>query len=315
MAWDLHNNIKRVRSISPVAVGTTGTGQTGKIVDRAGYEAVEFEFDYGSITATNAVFTVVVKEGDVTGTMTSIADADLIGTEAGRRHRRRRDPHLGRVQERLQASRLHRQEALRPGLQAVLDDDGRDPRWRPPCCSAAAARPGRDLTHLAEPLPVLQELAQAAPVLLASVPNEDVFPWRPEYVFHHRHYTPGDFGGCSPKRVSECIADRRSVGPESPVDTADKGRTIAVEARRDDPLASTKANSEPPGREAEQVRAAGLQSRRGAHREPASATSSSSASAPRSSSTWTWSSASAGARPSPIRSGASMPSATSCSAT
>jgi hypothetical protein len=81
MAWDLHSNIKRVRSISPVAVGTTGTGQTGKIVDRAGYEAVEFEFDYGSITATNAVFTVVVKEGDTTGAMTSIADANLIGTE------------------------------------------------------------------------------------------------------------------------------------------------------------------------------------------------------------------------------------------
>ncbi len=81
MAWDLHNNIKRVRSISPVAIGTTGTGQAGKIVDRLGYQAVEFELDYGSITATNAVFTVVLKEGDTTGAMTSIADADLIGTE------------------------------------------------------------------------------------------------------------------------------------------------------------------------------------------------------------------------------------------
>jgi hypothetical protein len=28
------NELKRVRSISPVAIGTTGTGQTGKIVDR-----------------------------------------------------------------------------------------------------------------------------------------------------------------------------------------------------------------------------------------------------------------------------------------
>jgi hypothetical protein len=80
--WDLHNNIKRVRSISPIAIGTTGTGQTGKIVDRAGFEAVEFELDYGSITATNATISVVLKEGDVTGTMTSIADADLLGTES-----------------------------------------------------------------------------------------------------------------------------------------------------------------------------------------------------------------------------------------
>lgn len=80
--WDLHNNIKRVRSISPVAIGTTGTGQAGKIVDTQGYEAVEFEFDYGAITATAAVFTPVVKHGDTTGAMTSIADTDLIGTEA-----------------------------------------------------------------------------------------------------------------------------------------------------------------------------------------------------------------------------------------
>ena len=36
-----------------------------------------------SITATTAVFTVLVKEGAVTGTLTSVADADLLGTEAG----------------------------------------------------------------------------------------------------------------------------------------------------------------------------------------------------------------------------------------
>jgi hypothetical protein len=83
---DLHDQIRIIRSISPVAVGTTGTGQTGKIVDRLRsgvyYNAVEFAIGYGTVTATNAAFTVVVKEGDVTGTMTSIADADLIGTEA-----------------------------------------------------------------------------------------------------------------------------------------------------------------------------------------------------------------------------------------
>lgn len=80
--YDIHDNIKVVRSISPVAVGTTGTGQTGKIVDRAGYAGVEFLVAFGSITATNATFTLTVKEGDVTGTMTSIADGDLIGLEA-----------------------------------------------------------------------------------------------------------------------------------------------------------------------------------------------------------------------------------------
>lgn len=85
------NEFKAVRSISPVAIGTTGTGQTGKIVDRRptvsgnviNYRRVAFVLDFGTITATNANFTVVVKEGDVTSAMTSIADTDLDGTEAG----------------------------------------------------------------------------------------------------------------------------------------------------------------------------------------------------------------------------------------
>jgi hypothetical protein len=80
---DLHNNIKVLTAIKPVAVGTTGTGQTGKIIDRRGYQSVEFLISYGAITATNAVFTPTMKEGDVTGTMTSVADGDLLGSESG----------------------------------------------------------------------------------------------------------------------------------------------------------------------------------------------------------------------------------------
>lgn len=79
---DLHNNIGLARGVAPVAVGTTGTGQVGKIVDRKGYQGVEFLIGYGSVTATNAVFTVTMKEGDATGSMTSVADADLLGTES-----------------------------------------------------------------------------------------------------------------------------------------------------------------------------------------------------------------------------------------
>ncbi|CAN5480164.1 hypothetical protein BH10PSE7_BH10PSE7_15410 [soil metagenome] len=79
---ELHNNIKAIRAISPVAVGTTGTGQAGKIIDRQGYRGIEFIIGYGSITATNATFTPVMKEGDATGTMTSVADGNLLGTEA-----------------------------------------------------------------------------------------------------------------------------------------------------------------------------------------------------------------------------------------
>lgn len=79
---DMQTGIKPVRVVGPVAVGTTGTGQTGKIVDRQGFGGVEFIASYGAITSTSAVFTLTVLEGDVTGTMTSVADGDLIGTEA-----------------------------------------------------------------------------------------------------------------------------------------------------------------------------------------------------------------------------------------
>lgn len=80
---DLYSGLKVQRVIAPVAIGTTGTGQTGKIIDRQGYIGpVLFDLAYGAVTATNATHTVTVKEGDTTGALTSVADTDLIGTEA-----------------------------------------------------------------------------------------------------------------------------------------------------------------------------------------------------------------------------------------
>ncbi len=78
---DLHNSIKQQRIVGPVAIGANGT-ITGKIIDRKGYGGVEFVSGYGAITTTGTVVTLVAFEGDVTGTMTSVADADLLGTEA-----------------------------------------------------------------------------------------------------------------------------------------------------------------------------------------------------------------------------------------
>ena len=77
---ELHNNVKQVLAIIPAAIGANAT-KTGNIIDRQGYGGVEFLVSYGSITTTGTVVTLVVKEGDVTGTLTSVADADLIGTE------------------------------------------------------------------------------------------------------------------------------------------------------------------------------------------------------------------------------------------
>jgi hypothetical protein len=81
MSRDLYSRVLVQRVISPVAIGTTGTGQTGKVIDRRGYDGVLFAIAYGTITATNATYTVTVKEGDATGTMTSVADTYLRGTE------------------------------------------------------------------------------------------------------------------------------------------------------------------------------------------------------------------------------------------
>lgn len=79
----LHYVIAAKRTIAAVAAGATGVGVVGKVVDRKGFNQVEFVISYGTITATSATITPIVKHGDVTGTMTSVADADLDGTEAG----------------------------------------------------------------------------------------------------------------------------------------------------------------------------------------------------------------------------------------
>jgi hypothetical protein len=79
----IHTEVITARGLGPVAVGTTGTGTTGKAVDRRGYRRVEAICSYGTVTATNATITLTLFEGDVTGTMTSVADADLDGTELG----------------------------------------------------------------------------------------------------------------------------------------------------------------------------------------------------------------------------------------
>lgn len=78
---DLHNNIVAKLVIAPIAIGANAT-KTGKIIDRQGYGGVEFIASYGAVTTTGTICTLVAFEGDVTGSMTSVADADLLGTEA-----------------------------------------------------------------------------------------------------------------------------------------------------------------------------------------------------------------------------------------
>jgi len=77
---DLHNNCRTARGWA--AKAASGGVAAAKITDRQGYGGVEFLISYGAVTATNATATVLVKDGDVTGTLTSVADTYLLGTEA-----------------------------------------------------------------------------------------------------------------------------------------------------------------------------------------------------------------------------------------
>ena len=78
---DLHNSIDQIRVIGPVAIGANAT-KTGVIVDRRGFGGVEFVCAYGAVTTTGTVCTVVVKEGDVTGTFLNDTAATEMGTVA-----------------------------------------------------------------------------------------------------------------------------------------------------------------------------------------------------------------------------------------
>ncbi len=77
---DLFSSIRTKTVVTPTAIGANAT-KSGLVIDRQGYGGVLFEFAYGSVTTTGTIVTVVCKEGDVTGTLTSVADTDLRGTE------------------------------------------------------------------------------------------------------------------------------------------------------------------------------------------------------------------------------------------
>jgi hypothetical protein len=79
-AHELESPTKEMHVLGPVAIGANAT-KTGKIIDRQGWGGVRFIMGYGAVTTTGSVVTAQVKEGDVTGTLTSVADADLVGTE------------------------------------------------------------------------------------------------------------------------------------------------------------------------------------------------------------------------------------------
>lgn len=83
MQPDLYHNVTAKVALPLQTAGTTGTGHTSPIIDRLGYQGVLFLLDYGSVTATNATVMPTLQECDTTGGIfTSVADIDMLGTEA-----------------------------------------------------------------------------------------------------------------------------------------------------------------------------------------------------------------------------------------
>lgn len=79
---DLHNNVDIKRVISPVSVADT-TAQVGQIIDRQGFESLEYVIAIGSVADADATFTVLLEEGEAANLSdaTAVADKDLLGTE------------------------------------------------------------------------------------------------------------------------------------------------------------------------------------------------------------------------------------------
>src|SRR6478609_1248090 len=83
---DMHNNITVLHAISPQTVSTTGAanGRLSGVLDRRGFDTVEFVYSSGASASVADTITPIVYESD-TATVagfTAVADADLLGTEA-----------------------------------------------------------------------------------------------------------------------------------------------------------------------------------------------------------------------------------------
>jgi hypothetical protein len=78
---DLHNNIHP--SGVAVTAETDNTATVSGIIDRQGYNSLEFLIATGVLADADATFVVLVEEGDDSGLSdaANVADADLLGTE------------------------------------------------------------------------------------------------------------------------------------------------------------------------------------------------------------------------------------------
>lgn len=79
---DMHNNVLIKKVIAPVVV-SDNTAAVGTVIDRAGFDSLEFIILTGTLADSDATFTVLVEHADANFSgEAAVADAQLLGTEA-----------------------------------------------------------------------------------------------------------------------------------------------------------------------------------------------------------------------------------------
>ncbi|MEX1234310.1 MAG: methyltransferase domain-containing protein, partial [Roseovarius sp.] len=133
------------------------------------------------------------------------------------------------------------QEALDYALQHYAHErvvwtkrNGNDPESLPEVDCAVCFE---TIEHIEDPRPLLKSLREASPMLIASVPNEEVFPWQRAdgavTAYHFRHYTKFQFADLL-RECGWCPTEwHGQEGPESEVAPAVNGRTLIAVCTRD----------------------------------------------------------------------------------
>ena len=80
---DLHNNIHVVRGVAPFTTPTDNTPVVSQIIDRQGFDALEFVIACGSLPDADVTYTALVEHDDVVGfgTAAAVPDDMLLGLE------------------------------------------------------------------------------------------------------------------------------------------------------------------------------------------------------------------------------------------
>lgn len=81
---DLHNEIHTVQVVAPVSHATGDAAIVGAIVDRSGYDSLEYSIALGATAASAGVYAVLLEHGDASNLSdaATVAAPDLLGTIA-----------------------------------------------------------------------------------------------------------------------------------------------------------------------------------------------------------------------------------------